>query len=71
MKNFSTVGGEEDLSTLISLLSKSKEFEDIPLRRGERNTLNALNKDKNKATIRFPLEGKVSTIIQIDGSTSG
>lgn len=38
---------------------RSKEFQEIPLRRGERTTLNALNKDKHKATIRFQLEGKV------------
>ncbi len=60
MKNFSSVSGDEELPTLVSLLCKSKEFEDIPLRRGERTSLNSLNKDKHKATIRFPLEGKVS-----------
>ena len=36
----------------------SKELSDITLRRNERTTLNALNKDKKKETIRFPFEEK-------------
>ncbi len=60
MKNFASIEGQEELSTLLNLLCKSKEFEDIPLRRGEKTLLNTLNKDKHKATIRFPWEGKVS-----------
>ncbi len=60
MKNFASIGGEEELPTMLGLLCKSKEFEDIPLRRGEKTTLNSLNKDKHKTTIRFPFEGKVS-----------
>ncbi|XP_074544724.1 putative ATP-dependent DNA helicase HFM1 [Halichoeres trimaculatus] len=59
MKQFSKVSGTENLPDLIDLVSKSKEFSDIQLRVNEKKPLNTLNRDKNRITIRFPLEGKI------------
>ncbi|XP_029380596.1 probable ATP-dependent DNA helicase HFM1 [Echeneis naucrates] len=61
MKQFCEVGGTETLSDLIKLVSKSKEFSDIQLRMNEKRHLNTLNRDKNRITIRFPIEGKIKT----------
>ncbi|CAF96372.1 unnamed protein product, partial [Tetraodon nigroviridis] len=61
MNLFSKVTGTENLSDLIELVSKSKEFSDIQLRVNEKRPLNTLNKDKNRLTIRFPLQGKIKT----------
>ncbi|XP_068593669.1 probable ATP-dependent DNA helicase HFM1 isoform X2 [Cebidichthys violaceus] len=61
MKQFSNVSGTESLSDLIELVSKSREFSDIQLRMNEKRSLNTLNKDKNRITIRFPIGGKIKT----------
>ncbi|XP_030258654.1 probable ATP-dependent DNA helicase HFM1 isoform X4 [Sparus aurata] len=61
MKQFNKVAGTENLSDLIELVSKSKEFNDIQLRVNEKRPLNTLNRDKNRVTIRFPMEGKIKT----------
>ncbi|XP_026231243.1 probable ATP-dependent DNA helicase HFM1 isoform X2 [Anabas testudineus] len=61
MKQFSKVAGTENLSDLIELMSKSREFSDIQLRMNEKRPLNTLNRDKNRVTIRFPMEGKIKT----------
>ncbi|KAK2822171.1 hypothetical protein Q5P01_022236 [Channa striata] len=61
MKQFSKVAGTESLSELIELVSRSREFNDIQLRMNEKRPLNTLNKDKNRVTIRFPIEGKIKT----------
>lgn len=61
MKQFSKVSGTETLSDLIDLVSKSREFSDIQLRMSEKRLLNTLNRDKNRTTIRFPMEGKIRT----------
>ncbi|XP_059199855.1 probable ATP-dependent DNA helicase HFM1 [Centropristis striata] len=61
MKQFSKVAGTENLPDLIELVSKSREFSDIQLRMNEKRPLNTLNRDKNRITIRFPLEGKIKT----------
>ncbi|XP_029309816.1 probable ATP-dependent DNA helicase HFM1 [Cottoperca gobio] len=61
MKQFSKVSGTENLSDLIELVSKSREFSDIQLRVNEKRPLNTLNRDKNRITIRFPIEGKIKT----------
>uniref|UniRef100_A0A3B3YXN9 Probable ATP-dependent DNA helicase HFM1 n=1 Tax=Poecilia mexicana TaxID=48701 RepID=A0A3B3YXN9_9TELE len=58
---FTKVTGSETLPDLVDLVSKSKEFRDVQLRVNEKKTLNTLNRDKNRATIRFPLEGKIKT----------
>ncbi|KAM4552713.1 putative ATP-dependent DNA helicase HFM1 [Odontesthes bonariensis] len=61
MKQFNEVAGTETLSDLIELMSKSREFSDIQLRVNEKRTLNTLNRDKNRTTIRIPLSGKIKT----------
>eukprot|EP00064_Thunnus_orientalis_P002269 superscaffoldBa00000159_g2276 len=61
MKQFSKVAGAENLSDLIELMSKSREFSDIQLRMNEKRPLNTLNRDRNRITIRFPIEGKIKT----------
>ncbi|XP_067331830.1 probable ATP-dependent DNA helicase HFM1 isoform X2 [Channa argus] len=63
MKEFSKVGGTESLPELIELVSKSREFNDIQLRMNEKRPLNTLNRDKNRVTIRFPIEGKIKTSV--------
>ncbi|XP_066548780.1 putative ATP-dependent DNA helicase HFM1 [Amia ocellicauda] len=59
MTQFSTVSGTETLSELIILISKGKEFSDVQLRVNEKRTLNTLNRDKNRQTIRYPIDGKI------------
>ncbi|KAJ8270164.1 hypothetical protein GJAV_G00111050 [Gymnothorax javanicus] len=59
MKQFSLLCGTETQPELLQLISKSKEFSDIQLRVNEKRTLNTLNKDKNRITIRYPMEGKI------------
>ncbi|XP_068425051.1 probable ATP-dependent DNA helicase HFM1 [Clinocottus analis] len=61
MDQFSKVAGTESLSDLIDLVSKSREFSDIQLRMNEKRPLNTFNRDKNRITIRFPLQGKIKT----------
>ncbi|KAI4874988.1 hypothetical protein NFI96_017657 [Prochilodus magdalenae] len=61
MKQFSKVTGRETLSELIEMISKCKEFSDVQLRVSEKRTLNTLNKDKNRGTIRYPMEGKIKS----------
>ncbi|XP_069795276.1 probable ATP-dependent DNA helicase HFM1 isoform X2 [Narcine bancroftii] len=61
MKLFFLVSGNETLTELVTLISRCKEFADIQLRINEKKILNTLNKDKNRITIRFPMEGKIKT----------
>ncbi|XP_019357137.1 PREDICTED: probable ATP-dependent DNA helicase HFM1 isoform X3 [Gavialis gangeticus] len=61
VKQFSTIKGTETLSELVTKISSCTEFSDIKLRTSEKKILNALNKDKNRITIRFPMEGKIKT----------
>uniref|UniRef100_A0A3Q0SYV1 Probable ATP-dependent DNA helicase HFM1 n=1 Tax=Amphilophus citrinellus TaxID=61819 RepID=A0A3Q0SYV1_AMPCI len=61
MKQFSKVSGTENLRDLVGFLYYSREFSDIQLRVNEKRPLNALNRDKNRLTIRFPFEGKIKT----------
>ncbi|XP_057714214.1 probable ATP-dependent DNA helicase HFM1 isoform X2 [Corythoichthys intestinalis] len=61
MKQFSKLSGTENLSDLIGLVSKSREFWDIQLRVMEKRPLNNLNRNVNATTIRFPMEGKIKS----------
>uniref|UniRef100_A0A3B4EXM0 Probable ATP-dependent DNA helicase HFM1 n=1 Tax=Pundamilia nyererei TaxID=303518 RepID=A0A3B4EXM0_9CICH len=61
MKQFSKVSGTENLSDLVGFLYYSREFSDIQLRVNEKRSLNALNRDKNRVTIRYPIDGKIKT----------
>ncbi|NXF14614.1 HFM1 helicase, partial [Rhodinocichla rosea] len=61
VKQFFTIKGTETLNELITMISNCTEFVDVKLRTNEKKILNALNKDKDKITIRFPMEGKIKT----------
>ncbi|XP_074923887.1 putative ATP-dependent DNA helicase HFM1 [Chelonoidis abingdonii] len=61
VKQFSSVNGTETLSELVTMISGCIEFSDVKLRINEKKILNALNKDKNRITVRFPMEGKIKT----------
>ncbi|XP_033759553.1 probable ATP-dependent DNA helicase HFM1 [Pecten maximus] len=61
MKKFCGVSGEESISDLLEIVAGSEEFMEIQLRVNEKKTLNALNKDKNRQTIRYQLQGKIKT----------
>ncbi|XP_071606784.1 probable ATP-dependent DNA helicase HFM1 isoform X2 [Heliangelus exortis] len=61
VKQFFTVKGTETLKELITMISNCTEFLDVKLRTNEKKILNALNKDKDKISIRFPMEGKIKT----------
>nr|XP_030135014.3 probable ATP-dependent DNA helicase HFM1 isoform X1 [Taeniopygia guttata]XP_041573789.1 probable ATP-dependent DNA helicase HFM1 isoform X1 [Taeniopygia guttata] len=61
VKQFFTIKGTETLNELITMISSCTEFVDVKLRTNEKKILNALNKDKDKITIRFPMEGKIKT----------
>ncbi|NXJ89192.1 HFM1 helicase, partial [Corythaixoides concolor] len=61
VKQFFTIKGTETLKELITMISNCTEFLDVKLRTSEKKILNTLNKDKDKITIRFPMEGKIKT----------
>ncbi|NP_001399493.1 probable ATP-dependent DNA helicase HFM1 isoform X2 [Rattus norvegicus] len=61
VKKFCAISGKETLSDLISMISSCSEFLDVQLRISEKRTLNTLNKDPNRITIRFPMEGRIKT----------
>ncbi|KAM4896084.1 LOW QUALITY PROTEIN: putative ATP-dependent DNA helicase HFM1 [Sylvia borin] len=61
VKQFFTIKGTETLNELITMISNCTEFVDVKLRTNEKKILNTLNKDKDKVTIRFPMEGRIKT----------
>ncbi|KFQ28265.1 putative ATP-dependent DNA helicase HFM1, partial [Mesitornis unicolor] len=61
VKQFFTMKGTETLNELITMISNCSEFLDVKLRTNEKKILNSMNKDKDKITIRFPMEGKIKT----------
>lgn len=61
VKTISSATGTESLEELVILLSKAKELEDLKIRTNERKILNTLNHDKNRPTIRFPIDSKIKT----------
>ncbi|XP_069103658.1 probable ATP-dependent DNA helicase HFM1 [Argopecten irradians] len=61
MKKFCGVTGEESISDLLEIVAGSEEFMEVQLRVNEKKTLNTLNRDKNRLTIRFQLPGKIKT----------
>ena len=61
MKRLKSIGGVDNLKDLVEYISGCKEFTDLRLRVTEKRVLNALNKDKNRETIRFPLNGRIKT----------
>ncbi|KAM5269336.1 putative ATP-dependent DNA helicase HFM1 isoform 2-T4 [Hipposideros larvatus] len=61
VKKFCTISGKETLSDLVTMIASCKEFLDVQLRINEKKTLNTLNKDPNRITIRFPMGGRIKT----------
>ncbi|XP_077882836.1 putative ATP-dependent DNA helicase HFM1 isoform X3 [Ictidomys tridecemlineatus] len=61
VKKFCTISGKESLSDLVAMIASCNEFLDVQLRINEKKTLNTLNKDPNRVTIRFPMEGRIKT----------
>ncbi|XP_013384284.1 probable ATP-dependent DNA helicase HFM1 [Lingula anatina] len=61
MKRFTGVLGSENLNELLIVVANCQEFHDIQLRTSEKKTLNTLNIDKNRVTIRYSMEGKIKT----------
>ncbi|TKC48508.1 hypothetical protein EI555_003109, partial [Monodon monoceros] len=61
VKKFCTISGKETLLDLVTMIASCKEFLDIQLRTNEKKTLNTLNKDPNRITIRFPMGGRIKT----------
>ncbi|XP_077761516.1 putative ATP-dependent DNA helicase HFM1 isoform X2 [Canis aureus] len=61
VKKFCTISGKETLLDLVTMISSCKEFVDVQLRINEKKILNTLNKDPNRVTIRFPMEGRIKT----------
>ncbi|NXP36843.1 HFM1 helicase, partial [Leiothrix lutea] len=61
VKQFFKIKGTETLNDLITMISNCTEFVDVKLRTNEKKILNTLNKDKDKITIRFPMEGRIKT----------
>ncbi|CAH1232813.1 SNRNP200 [Branchiostoma lanceolatum] len=61
MNKFSSLEGTESLGDLVNTVAGCKEFQDVTLRINERKTLNTLNKDKHRATVRFAMDGKIKT----------
>ncbi|NWT60421.1 HFM1 helicase, partial [Erythrocercus mccallii] len=61
VKQFFKIKGTETLNELIIMISNCSEFVDVKLRTNEKKILNTLNKDKDKITIRFPMEGRIKT----------
>ncbi|XP_055979502.1 LOW QUALITY PROTEIN: probable ATP-dependent DNA helicase HFM1 [Sorex fumeus] len=61
VKRFCAISGNESLSDLVTMISSCKEFLDVKLRINEKKMLNTLNKDPNRITIRYPMEGRIKT----------
>ena len=55
MQQFLGLGGRDELEGLVGVVSQCQEFADVHLRVTEKRVLNTLNKDKNRATIRYTL----------------
>ncbi|KAF0872895.1 HFM1 helicase, partial [Crocuta crocuta] len=61
VKKFCSISGKETLLDLVTMIASCKEFVDVQLRINEKKTLNTLNKDPHRVTIRFPMEGRIKT----------
>ncbi|XP_056635461.1 probable ATP-dependent DNA helicase HFM1 [Diorhabda sublineata] len=61
MKMFTQITGTEIFIQILAIISKCQEFSETRLRVSDKKTLNLLNKNPKKQTIRFPLNGKIKT----------
>lgn len=53
--------GEQGVADLLETLCGASELADVQLRVNERKTLNELNRDKKRVTVRYPLLGRITT----------
>ncbi|KAM4642183.1 putative ATP-dependent DNA helicase HFM1 [Discoglossus pictus] len=60
-KLFNIISGKETLAEMVKMIATCNEFSDVQLRTSEKKTLNTLNKDKNRVTIRYPMEGRIKS----------
>ena len=61
MVQLTSVNSMESMLDMLGVICESRELSEAVLRITERKTLNSLNRNKEKNTIRFPLEGKIKT----------
>ena len=57
----------QNLGDTLLHISEFQEFDDVKLRSSEKKVLNSLNRDKQRATIRHPMKGKIkSTAMKVN-----
>ena len=61
MKQLTSINGMESIVEMLEVICRSRELSEAVLRMSERKTLNSLNRNKEKNTVRFPLDGKIKT----------
>ena len=61
MVQLTSIKDTESMVDMLGVICKSSELSEAVLRMTERKTLNNLNRNKEKNTIRFPLQGKIKT----------
>ena len=62
MKLLTSVTESPSLEQLLMMVCESKDLSDVVLRNTEKETLNNLNKNREKKTVRFPFQGKIKTM---------
>lgn len=62
MKLFGQLCGGENLPDILNLLTKCAEFSDFKLRTSDKRTLNELNRNSSRETIRFQMKGRVMSV---------
>lgn len=62
IKLFGQVCGSENLPDILNLLTQSAEFSDFKLRTSDKRTLNELNRNSSRETIRFQIKGRVMSV---------
>ena len=61
MVQLTSLKGMESMVDMLGVICKSSELSEAVLRMTERKILNNLNRNKEKNTIRFPLQGKIKS----------
>ncbi|KAF0311750.1 putative ATP-dependent DNA helicase HFM1 [Amphibalanus amphitrite] len=61
MRALQQMSGQEDLPAMLSVLAGCDEFEGVQLRTSDKRCLNALNRSSERATVRYPLPGRIKT----------
>lgn len=63
MKLFRQIKGDESLRDLFDLLTQCHELNDFNIRVTDKKILNELNHSKTSEIIRFPIKGRVKTVV--------